>query len=446
MDSSQTLESVASAAQAAPHSSIEAIGQYEGGRVTLRGWLRNKRSSGKIHFLMLRDGTGTIQGVASRNDVTPDTFELMARLSQETSLEVTGKVRADQRAPGGFELNIDGVTVIGESVDFPITPKDHGVEFLMDNRHLWLRSQRQHAILRIRHTIMKACHDFLDEHGFLRVDSPVLTPSACEGTTTLFSTDYFGTPAFLTQSGQLYNEAHAMAFGKVYCFGPTFRAEKSKTRRHLMEFWMVEPEMAFCEQDENMQVQEAFVSYVVAQVLEHRQAELKVLERDVTKLAAVQAPFPRLSYDEAVEILRAEGKEFAWGDDFGAEDETILSNRFDRPVFVHSYPSACKAFYMKHDPKRPEVARCADLLAPEGYGEIIGGGQREDDLQALEERIQAHELPAEAYSWYLDLRRYGSVPHAGFGMGIERVVAWVCGIEHVRETIPFARLLNRMHP
>jgi asparaginyl-tRNA synthetase len=430
----------------APISTIEDIGKHEGKLAKIRGWLRNKRSSGKIHFLIIRDGTSQIQGVSSKNDVTPEVFELMGKLQQETSVIATGTVRADTRAPGGYEMNIKTLEVVGESNDFPITPKDHGVDFLMDNRHLWLRSQRQHAIIRVRHEIMKACHDFLDDHGFLRVDSPILTPSACEGTTTLFQTDYFGSPAYLTQSGQLYNEAHAMAFGKVYCFGPTFRAEKSKTRRHLMEFWMVEPEMAFCDQDENMDVQEQFVSYIVQRVLEKRKPELVALERDLSKLESVKAPFPRLAYDDALKILKDNGKDVPWGEDFGAEDETILANQFDRPFFVHSYPIKCKAFYMKRDPQRPEVARCADMLAPEGYGEIIGGGQREDDHEVLLAGIREHKLPEAAYQWYLDLRKYGSVPHSGFGMGIERVVAWLCGLEHVRETIPFARLLYRMSP
>jgi len=429
-----------------PITTIEDIGNYNEQTVRVRGWLRTKRSSGKIHFLIIRDGTGTIQGVASKNDVTPEMFEQMAGLTQETAIVVTGPVRADKRAPGGYEMTVNDLVVVGESADFPITPKEHGVDFLMDHRHLWLRSQRQQAIIRIRHEIMKACHDWLDDHGFLRVDSPILTPAACEGTTTLFQTDYFGSPAFLTQSGQLYNEAHAMAFGRVYCFGPTFRAEKSKTRRHLMEFWMVEPEMAFTEQEENQEVQEQFVSYIVQTVLEKRRRELEILERDLTKLEPVKPPFPRLSYDDAVKVLQEAGKDFRWGDDFGAEDETIISDKFDRPVLIHSYPVECKAFYMKSNPERPEVARCADMLAPEGYGEIIGGGQREDNLAVLEQRIEEHKLPAEAYQWYLDLRRYGSVPHAGFGMGIERVVAWICGLEHVRETIPFARLLYRMAP
>ena len=430
-----------------PYSTIEGVGAHEGSLVRLRTWLRNKRSSKNVHFLILRDGTGQIQGVAGRNDVTPELFESLGALQQETSLVVTGEVRADSRAPGGFELAVRDVEVIGDSRDFPITPKDHGVDFLMDHRHLWLRSSRQHAILRIRHEIIKACEDWLDEQGFLRVDAPILTSNACEGTTNLFKTKYVDdSDAFLSQSGQLYNEATAMAFGKVYCFGPTFRAEKSKTRRHLMEFWMIEPEMAFCEQEENMAVQEQFVSYVVQRVLKKRAAELKVLERDTARLEKVVAPFARLSYDDAIKLLQEKGKDVKWGDDFGGDEETVLAEAFETPVFVHSYPIACKAFYMKTNPERPELARCADLLAPEGYGEIIGGGQREDDLDALLSRIHEHKLPEEAFTWYLDLRRFGSVPHAGFGMGIERVVAWICGLDHIRETIPFARMLYRMTP
>ncbi len=429
-----------------PVSLISDVGRYDGQPVKIKGWLRNKRSSGKIHFLILRDGSGQIQGVAARNDVSPECFERMGTLQQETSVIATGIVRADERAPGGYELSLRDLEIVGSSENFPISPKEHGVDFLMDNRHLWLRSANQHAILRVRHEIIKACEDWLDAHGFLRIDAPILTPAACEGTTTLFETEYFEYKAFLSQSGQLYNEATAMAFGRVYCFGPTFRAEKSKTRRHLMEFWMIEPEMAFAEQEENMEVQEQFVSYIVARVLEKRKAELCQLGRDTSKLEKVIAPFPRLSYDEAVLTLQKAGKEIQWGNDFGGDEETVLAEQFDRPVFVHSYPVRCKAFYMKADPRRPEVARCADLLAPEGYGEIIGGGQREDDGTTLEERIKEHGLPREAFDWYLDLRKYGTVPHSGFGMGIERVVAWICGLEHIRETIPFPRMLSRLTP
>ncbi len=425
---------------------VESIGKHAGGSVRLRGWLRNSRSSGKIQFLEIRDGTGAIQAVVLKNRVTPEEFEAARRLTQESSLEVVGEVREDPRAPGGYELAVTSVEVVNEALEYPITPKEHGTDFLMDHRHLWIRSSRQHAILRIRAEIMRSITEWLDDQGFLRVDCPILTPSACEGTTTLFETGYFGDKAYLTQSGQLYNEANAMAFGKVYCFGPTFRAEKSKTRRHLMEFWMVEPEMAFCDLEENMRVQEEMLSYVVGRVLTNRKAELQVLERDLSRLERIKPPFPRLSYDEAVEILRQSGVDFEWGNDFGAPDETILAERHELPVFVHRYPSQCKAFYMKPVAERPEVCLSADLLAPEGYGEIIGGGQRLEDLALLEERIRQHKLPEEAYRWYLDLRRYGSVPHSGFGLGIERTVAWICGIDHVRETIPYARTLNRLYP
>lgn len=425
---------------------IEHIGRFADQQVRVRGWLSRIRSSGKIHFLQIRDGSGTIQGVLAKNDTTPEIFELAKSLTQECSVIVTGMVKPESRAPGGFEMHLTDVERVATSEGYPITPKDHGTDFLMDHRHLWLRSQRQHAILRIRAEIMRAIMDWLDDHDFLRVDCPILTPSACEGTTTLFETDYFESKAYLSQSGQLYNEATVMAFGKVYCFGPTFRAEKSKTRRHLMEFWMVEPEMAYVDFRENMEVQEQMVSFVVKRVLERRQTELKVLERDVSKLEKIVAPFPRVSYDDAVKLLKEKGVDFEWGGDFGGGDETIIAEAFDRPVFVYGFPTAIKAFYMKPDPDRPEVVLGADLLAPEGYGEIIGGGQRIDDFALLQSRIEEHGLPEEAYSWYLDLRRYGSVPHSGFGLGIERTVAWICGLEHVRETIPFPRLLSRLYP
>ncbi|MCL5265469.1 MAG: asparagine--tRNA ligase [Chloroflexi bacterium] len=425
---------------------ISNIGEYEGQEVTLRGWVYNKRSSGKIQFILIRDGTGIIQGVVFKGDVTPETFALADSLTQESSIVATGKVREDKRAPGGYELSIGDLQLVHRALDYPIAPKEHGVDFLMSHRHLWLRSSQQHAILRVRAEIINACRDYLDERGFTLIDAPILTPAACEGTTTLFETDYFGDKAYLSQSGQLYMEAAAMAFGRVYCFGPTFRAEKSKTRRHLMEFWMIEPEMAFADLDEDMRVQEEFVSYVVQRVLSKRQQELEMLQRDTTRLKKVEPPFPRISYDEAIAILRKNGVEIEWGGDFGAPDETILAEQFEKPVFVHRYPTQSKAFYMKPDPERPEVALCADLLAPEGYGEIIGGGQRMDDLEMLEKKIVEHNLPKEAYEWYLDLRRYGSVPHAGFGMGIERTVAWICGLDHVRETIPFARMLYRIYP
>lgn len=430
----------------APWVRIEEVGQHAGQIVEIRGWLSRIRSSGKIQFLQLRDGSASIQGVMARADVGDEIFAKAKGLGQESSLIAWGKVNPDERAPGGYELHLTDIQVLQNAEGYPITPKEHGTDFLMDHRHLWLRSQRQHAVLRVRAEIMKSILDWLDDHGFLRVDTPILTPSACEGTTTLFETDYFESKAYLAQSGQLYNEATAMAFGKVYTFGPTFRAEKSKTRRHLMEFWMVEPEMAFCDFEMNMEIQEQMVSYVIQRVLQKRARELKVLERDLSKLENIKPPFPRVSYDEAVELLRSKGVEFEWGGDFGGTDETIIAEAFDRPVFVHRFPTAIKAFYMKPDPNRPEVVLGADMLAPEGYGEVIGGGQRIDDLALLEQRIKEHQLPEEAYAWYVDLRRYGSVPHSGFGLGLERTVAWICGLEHVRETIPFPRMLYRLYP
>ena len=429
-----------------PYVRIDKIGAHSGQEVELRGWLSRLRSSGKIQFLQIRDGSGSIQGVLAKAEVTPEVFEQCKGLGQESSIIVRGKVNPDDRAPGGYEMHLTDVKVVQNAQGYPITPKEHGTDFLMDHRHLWLRSSRQHAILRIRAEIMRAIGDWLDDHDFLRVDTPILTPSACEGTTTLFETDYFDSKAYLSQSGQLYNEATAMAFGRVYCFGPTFRAEKSKTRRHLMEFWMVEPEMAYCDFQENMEVQEQMVSYVVQRVLQKRQAELKVLGRDTSNLEKVVPPFPRLAYDDAVKLLQEKGVDFTWGGDFGGTDETVIAEAFDRPVFVCRFPAAIKAFYMKPDPERPEVVLGADLLAPEGYGEIIGGGQRVDDLDFLMERVKAHNLPEEAYNWYIDIRRYGSVPHSGFGLGIERTVSWICGLDHVRETIPFARLLSRLYP
>lgn len=425
---------------------ISDIAAHEGQDVTLKGWLYNKRSSGKLHFLLIRDGTGLIQAVVSRADVSPETFEAADRLTQESSVIVSGKVRADGRAPGGYELAVSAVQPVQIARDYPITPKEHGVDFLMDHRHLWLRSTRQHAILRIRATIIGAIRRYLDEHGFTLIDSPILTPSACEGTTTLFETTYFDQKAYLSQSGQLYLEAAAMAFGKVYCFGPAFRAEKSKTRRHLIEFWIVEPEMAYFEHEDNLRVQEDLVTHVVQTVLRERRAELETLGRDVTRLEAVQPPFPRITYDRALEILREHGQPKEWGDDFGAPDETFLASLYDRPLIIEKYPARAKAFYMQPDPERPEVVLCDDVLAPEGYGEIIGGSQRIHDLALLEQRLEEHYLPREDYAWYLDLRRYGSVPHSGFGLGIERTVAWICGLEHVRETIPFPRMLYRLTP
>jgi asparaginyl-tRNA synthetase len=435
------------------HVYIEDIGAHDGSEVTLRGWLYNKRSSGKLHFLQVRDGTGTIQCVVFKGDVSPEQFALADHLGQESALTITGNVRADERAPGGFEVDVVSAEVFQDVHDYPITPKEHGTEFLMDQRHLWLRSRRQTAILKVRHTVVQAVRGFLDNDGFTLADAPILTPAACEGTTTLFEVDYFeGEKAYLTQSGQLYNEATAAALGKVYCFGPTFRAEKSKTRRHLTEFWMVEPEMAYATLEDVMTLAERFLSYIAARVLEDRKEELKVLERDTAKLEGIIAPFPRVHYDDAVKMLQdghAAGEiesRFEWGGDFGAPDETYISSKFDKPVMVHHYPAAVKAFYMARDPERAELALGVDVLAPEGYGEVIGGGERATSLDFLKEQIKLHELPQEAFEWYLDLRRYGSVPHAGFGMGIERCTAWMCGIEHIRETIPFPRMLYRIRP
>jgi len=429
------------------HVYIQDIGRHEGEEITLKGWLHNKRSSGKIHFLIVRDGTGFIQAVLSKAAVGEEMFRAADHLSQETSLMVTGMVRADSRAPSGFEIDVKQIDVVGASKDYPITPKEHGVDYLLDRRHLWIRAERQQAILRTRHEIINAVRDYFNAQGFILADTPIFTPAACEGTTTLFPAQYFEeTTAYLTQSGQLYNEANAMALGRVYCFGPTFRAEKSKTRRHLTEFWMVEPEMAYADLNDVMTLAEGLLVYLVGRVLETRRRELRVLERDVTKLELVQSPFPRISYDEAVKILNDKGLPFEWGGDFGGPDETALSQHFDRPVMVHRYPAAIKAFYMKPDPERPELALGVDVLAPEGYGEIIGGGQRLDDLDLLLKRIEDHQLPKEAFDWYVDLRRYGSVPHGGFGMGIERAVAWICGLEHVRETIPYPRMLYRLYP
>lgn len=427
---------------------IEDLGRHIGEEVTLKGWLYNRRSSGKVHFLLIRDGTGVCQCVASRADIGAEAFAEADHLGQETSIEVTGMVREDKRAPGGRELTIKSFAVHAASIDYPITPKEHGVAFLLDLRHLWVRSARQHAILRVRSEVEAACRDFFHERGFVLFDSPILTPTSCEGTTNLFEIDYFGErKAYLTQSGQLYAEAGALAFGKVYCFGPTFRAEKSKTRRHLTEFWMVEPEVAYFTLDEDMQLAEDFVSYILTRVLERRRDDLITLERDLTMLerAAIK-PYPRITYDEALERLKAKGFEVKWGDDLGGDEETALSSDFATPVMVHRYPTQCKAFYMKRDPARPELALCVDMLAPEGYGEIIGGGQREDDYEQLKQRIIQHELPLEPFNWYLDLRRYGSVPHAGFGMGIERMTAWCCGIHHIREAIPFPRMMERLEP
>jgi asparaginyl-tRNA synthetase len=429
------------------HVYIEDVGKHEGEEITLKGWLHNRRSSGKIHFLIVRDGTGFIQAVMSKAAIGDDLFKVADHLAQETSIVVTGAVRADKRAPTGYEIDVKAFEVVGESRDYPITPKEHGIDYLLDRRHLWIRSERQQAILRVRHEVIDAVRDFFNSRGFILADTPIFTPAACEGTTTLFPTQYFEEQtAYLTQSGQLYNEANAMALGRVYCFGPTFRAEKSKTRRHLTEFWMVEPEVAYADLDDVMNLAEGLVVAVVQRVLEKRRRELAVLERDVSKLESVKPPFPRLSYDEAVKILKEKGLPFEWGGDLGGPDETALSEHFDRPVMVHRYPAVVKAFYMKPDPKRPEVALGVDVLAPEGYGEIIGGGERLADLDLLLQRIKEHNLPQEAFEWYLDLRRYGSVPHGGFGMGIERVVSWICKLDHLREAIPYPRMLYRLYP
>jgi len=438
-----------------PVSTIAEIGQHEGQSVTIRGWLYNLRESGKLLFPIFRDGSGQIQGVVPKNAVSPETFDALKGLTQESSVIVEGKVRADKRAPGGFELDVSTVQVlqkVAEGDPYPITPKEHGVDFLMEHRHLWIRSPRQASILRLRAEIIKAARDFFDDRGFTLTDPPILTPAACEGTTTLFPVDYFDEQAYLTQSGQLYIEATAMALGKVYSFGPTFRAEKSKTRRHLTEFWMVEPEVAYGTLDDIMELAEGLITFLVKRCLEKRRADLQIVGRDVAQLEKIDAPFPRITYDEAVERLQAgfakgelENK-FEWGGDLGSPDETYLSSQFERPLMIHRYPAKVKAFYMEPDPQRPDLALCVDVLAPEGYGEIIGGSQRMASHELLLQRIREHGLPEEAFKWYLDLRKFGGVPHSGFGMGIERAVAWICGLEHVRETIPFPRMLHRLYP
>jgi len=426
---------------------IENLAQHQGETVLVHGWLHNRRSSGKIHFLTVRDGSGFIQAVMSKSLVGDEAFERADHLGQESSIILKGSVRADQRAPGGYELDVSNLEVVGESHDYPITPKEHGVDYLLDRRHLWIRTQRQQATLRIRHTVVNAIRDFLNNQGFTLADTPIFTPASCEGTTTLFPVQYFeDTTAYLTQSGQLYNEANIMALGRVYCFGPTFRAEKSKTRRHLTEFWMVEPEMAFATLDDAAVLAEELVTSVVSRVLETKLQELTILERDITALSKVSLPFPRITYDEAIEILKEQGQATTWGDDFGGTDETILAKQYDRPVIIHRYPASVKAFYMKADPEQPKLSLSMDVLAPEGYGEIIGGGQRLDDYDELLSQLHKHKLPEEAFKWYLDLRRYGTVPHSGFGMGIERVVAWLCGLDHLREAIPYPRMLYRMYP
>lgn len=428
------------------HVYIEDVGAHEGEVIVLKGWLYHKRSSGKIRFLVVRDGTGHMQCVASLADVGEQALAKIDELTQESSLVVVGRVRADKRAPGGYELEVQGVQTIALAEEYPITPKEHGTAFLMDHRHLWVRSKRQHAILRIRHTIIKAIRDFFDRRNFTLFDPPVFTPSACEGTSTLFETEYFGEKAYLTQSGQLYAEAGAMAFGKVYTFGPTFRAEKSKTRRHLTEFWMIEPEVAYLDLEGDMQLAEEFIVEIIQRVLHERQEELKTLERDISVLEKIVPPFPRISYTEAIEKLQQSGQTISWGDDIGGDEETWLSEQYDKPVLLHHFPAAIKAFYMKRDPGDEKLALGFDMLAPEGRGEIIGGGQREDSLEKLVERIREHNLPMQDFEWYLDLRRYGSVPHAGFGLGLERTVGWICGIPHVRETIPFPRMISRLRP
>ncbi len=422
------------------------LGAHEGETVTIRGWLYNKRSSGKIAFMQLRDGTGTVQAVATPQDVDETSWNLIGDVTQESSVIVTGSVRADSRSPTGFELGVELVEVVHMAPEYPISPKGHGTEFLMDHRHLWLRSSSQIAALRVRSKVIHICRSYYHDRGFVLIDSPILTPTSVEGTTTLFSTDYFGENAYLTQSGQLYLEPACMAHGRVYCFGPTFRAEKSKTRRHLIEFWMLEPEVAYATLDDAMELAEDFISHVVQTALVECKDELEVLNRDTTTLERVVTPFPRILYDEAVEILREAGQEFEWGADFGGGHETIISEAFDRPVLVHRFPTAIKAFYMEPDPERPELALAMDMIAPEGYGEIIGGSQRIHDHDLLLSRIRENGLNEKHYQWYLDVRRYGSVPHSGFGMGLERVVAWITGVPHLRETIPYPRLLGRLTP
>jgi asparaginyl-tRNA synthetase len=442
-------------AQAAPLATIAGIGAFDGRSVTLRGWLYNLRESGKLLFPIFRDGTGTIQGVAHVKSVPAQVFEALKGLTQESSVIVQGKVRADKRAPGGYELDVENIDVVHrvpETDPYPISLKEHGVDFLMEHRHLWVRTPRQSAILRIRAEIMRAAAEYFDMTGFIRTDPPILTPAACEGTSTLFPVDYFGDPAYLTQSGQLYIESTALALGKVYSFGPTFRAEKSKTRRHLTEFWMIEPEVAFMDLDGLLELAENFLSHIVQSVLKNRAPELVTIGRDPAKLETIKPPFPRLRYDEAAQMLNQAYKDghleapFEYGNDFGSPDETWLSSQYDRPVMVHRYPAEVKAFYMEPDPKDSRYALCVDVLAPEGYGEIIGGSQRVSSYELLKSRIEKHNLPMDAFQWYLDLRRYGSVPHSGFGMGIERAVSWICGLDHVRETIPFARTLHRIYP
>ena len=428
---------------------ISNAGRHVGEEVSIRGWLYNKRESGKLLFPLIRDGSGIMQGVVVKKEVSPEVFSRVKSLTQESTLQVTGSIRQEPRAPGGHEMSITGVEIyqlLPEDDPYPITPKDHGIEFLMDRRHLWLRSSRQRAILGIRHEIIRACRDYFDDRGFTLVDTPILTPAACEGTTSLFEVNYFEDKAYLAQTGQLYNEAAAAAVGKAYCFGPTFRAEKSKTRRHLTEFWMIEPEVAFAHLEDIMVLAEELITFLVGRVVERRAGELAALKRDPNKLKAVTAPFPRITYDEAIQILKEKGSNIEWGKDLGGTDETLLSEAYEKPVMVHRYPAGIKAFYMQPDAEQPDRALCVDVLAPEGYGEIVGGSERISDLALLERRLEEQRLSPETFRWYLDLRRYGTCPHSGFGMGIERVVAWICGLDHVRETIPFPRMLYRLYP
>ncbi len=425
---------------------IKDAGKYVGKEVEIRGWLYNKRSKGKIHFLIIRDGTGFIQGVLVKGEVKDEVFDIYDEITQESSIIVKGTLREDRRSPYSYEISISELSIVNKGDEYPIQKKEHGIGFLLPRRHLWLRSRKQWAIMRIRYEVIKAIREFLDGEGFILIDAPILTPSACEGTTTLFETDYFGEKAYLSQSGQLYMEAACMAYNKVYCFGPTFRAEKSKTRRHLMEFWMVEPEIAYAELEDIIKLSEKFVSYIVKKVLENRKEELKILERSIEPLEKITPPFPRMSYTEAVNKLKEKFPDFEWGNDFGAPQESYLSNLCEKPLVITHYPKKIKAFYMKPDPQNPNVVLCMDILAPEGYGEIIGGSQREDDYNSLLKRMKEENMPIEDYNWYLDLRRYGSVPHSGFGLGLERTVAWICGIEHIREAIPFPRLLEKIYP
>ncbi|MDY0405725.1 asparagine--tRNA ligase [Virgibacillus sp. 179-BFC.A HS] len=426
---------------------IAKVSQHEGEEVTIGAWLANKRSSGKIAFLQLRDGTGYMQAVVAKNEVDEDIFKLAKNMNQESSMYITGTIVEDKRSPLGYEMHVKTISLIHDSLDYPITPKEHGTEFLMNHRHLWLRSKKQHAIMKIRNEIIRATYEFFNNHDFVKIDSPILTGASAEDTTELFHTQYFEQEAYLSQTGQLYLEAAAMAFGKVFSFGPTFRAEKSKTRRHLIEFWMIEPEMAFTTHEESLEIQEQYVTYIVESVLKNCRLELNALERDTSKLEKIKAPFPRITYDDAIKLLKEKGfTDIQWGDDFGAPHETAIAESFEKPVFIINYPAKIKAFYMKPVPERPEVVLCADLIAPEGYGEIIGGSERIDDYDLMKQRYEEHHLTGPAYEWYLEIRKYGSVPHSGFGLGLERTVAWLSGVDHVRETIPFPRLLNRLYP